>query len=89
MGIRINQNIFSLLVTRNLNRVSSRLDDTFQKLSSGLRINKAGDDPAGLAISNTIRHEIRGLQQNVRNAGDAISVISPIADSAVEVTRSA
>lgn len=86
MGVRINQNIFSLLVNRNLDRVSNRLQDVYQRLSSGQRINKAGDDPAGLAVSQAIRHEIRGMQQTIRNANDALSVTSTAEAGLNEIT---
>ncbi|MCX7015026.1 MAG: flagellin [Candidatus Sumerlaeota bacterium] len=86
MGVRINQNSFSLLVNRNLDRVSQRLEDVYQRLSSGQKINKAGDDPAGLVVSHALRHEIRGMQQTIRNANDALSVTSTAESALGNVT---
>ncbi|MBA3582164.1 MAG: flagellin [Gammaproteobacteria bacterium] len=69
----INTNISSLTAQRNLNRSQSSLQTTLQRLSSGLRINSAKDDAAGLAISERFTTQIRGLNQAVRNANDGIS----------------
>ena len=55
MGIRINENIFSLFVRRNLTRTSDKLDKAFNRLASGEKINSSGDDPAGLANSHVLR----------------------------------
>jgi flagellin len=75
MGLRINTNVPSLVAQRNLrtNRIS--LDRALERLSSGSRINHAGDDAAGLAISETLRAQIRGLGQAERNSQDGISLI--------------
>jgi hypothetical protein len=54
---------------------TSKLNKSFQRLSSGLRINTAGDDAAGLSISERFTSQIRGLNQSVRNANDAISLV--------------
>ncbi len=70
----INTNIASLNSQRNLNRTQSQLGIALQRLSSGLRINSAKDDAAGLAISERFTTQIRGLNQAVRNANDAISL---------------
>ncbi|MCP4003081.1 MAG: flagellin FliC [bacterium] len=75
MGLRINTNIASLTAQKNLGRTQSALERSLDKLSSGLRITRAGDDAAGLAISESLRAQIRGLQQAERNANDGISVI--------------
>ncbi|GAV22550.1 flagellin N-terminal helical domain-containing protein [Carboxydothermus pertinax] len=75
MGLRINNNIEALNAWRALNNTSSALQKSMEKLSSGLRINRAGDDAAGLAISEKLRGQIRGLNQAVRNAQDGISLI--------------
>ena len=70
----INTNVASLNAQRNLNRSQSSLQTALQRLSSGLRINSAKDDAAGLAISNRMTAQIRGMNQAVRNANDAISL---------------
>ena len=70
----INTNIMSLNAQRNLNTSQSALKTSLQRLSSGLRINSAKDDAAGLAISERFTAQIRGLNQGVRNANDAISL---------------
>ena len=70
----INTNIASLNAQRNLNRSQSQLGVALQRLSSGLRINSAKDDAAGLAISERFTTQIRGLNQAVRNANDGISL---------------
>lgn len=71
----INHNISALNTYRQLNANSIQTSKALEKLSSGLRINKAGDDAAGLAISEKMRAQIRGLDQASRNAQDAISMI--------------
>jgi len=70
----INTNIASLTAQRNLNSSQSALNTSLQRLSSGLRINSAKDDAAGLAISERFTTQIRGLNQASRNANDAISL---------------
>jgi flagellin len=70
----INTNVASLNAQRNLNASQSQLSTALQRLSSGLRINSAKDDAAGLAISERFTTQIRGLNQAVRNANDAISL---------------
>jgi flagellin len=69
----INTNIMSLNAQRNLNRTGTDLQTSLQRLSTGLRINSAKDDAAGLAISERFTTQIRGLNQAVRNANDGIS----------------
>ncbi len=70
----INTNIYSLNAQRNLNKTSIQLQTALQRLSSGLRINSAKDDAAGLAIASRFTSQIRGYNQGVRNAADAISL---------------
>lgn len=70
----INTNIASLNAQRNLNRSQSALSTSLERLSSGLRINSAKDDSAGLAISERMTSQIRGLNQAARNANDGISL---------------
>lgn len=69
----INTNIASLNAQRNLNRTGNELNIALQRLSTGLRINSAKDDAAGLAISERFTTQIRGLNQAIRNANDGIS----------------
>jgi flagellin len=73
--MRINHNIASLNTYRQLNSAATAQSKSMEKLSSGLRINRAGDDAAGLAISEKMRGQIRGLDQASRNAQDGISLI--------------
>ena len=70
----INTNIYSLNAQRNLNNSSYDLQTSLQRLSSGLRVNSAKDDAAGLAIATRFTSQIRGYNQGVRNANDAISL---------------
>ncbi|MCD4717965.1 MAG: flagellin, partial [Desulfobacterales bacterium] len=74
MAMTINTNIEALNAQRNLGKTQSMLSKSLQRLSSGLRINSAKDDAAGLAISNRMTSQIRGLDQAVRNANDGISL---------------
>jgi flagellin len=85
MGLIINTNMSSLNAQRNLLHSSSKLAKSFQRLSSGLRINTAGDDAAGLSISERFTSQIRGLNQSVRNANDAISLVQ-VAEGALQET---
>ncbi len=75
MGLRINTNISSLAAMRTLSGTKQALDGTMERLSSGSRINRAGDDAAGLAISENLRALIRGFRQAKRNAQDGISLV--------------
>ncbi|MEC5208894.1 flagellin [Vogesella perlucida] len=74
MPIIVNSNIASLNAQRNLNQSNSALASSLQKLSSGLRVNSAKDDAAGLAVSEGLTSQIRGNSQGIRNAYDGISV---------------
>ena len=74
MAQSINTNIASINAQRNLETNSSSLQTSLQRLSSGLRINSAKDDAAGLSISDRMSAQIRGLNQAARNANDAISL---------------
>ena len=73
--MRINHNIMALNAYRQLSINNTGVQKSLEKLSSGLRINRAGDDAAGLAISEKMRGQIRGLEQASRNSQDAISLI--------------
>ncbi|MGE4580263.1 MAG: flagellin [Desulfuromonadales bacterium] len=74
MAITINTNIMSLNAQRNLNKSQGALGKSMERLASGLRINSAKDDAAGLAISDRMTAQIRGLNQAARNANDGISL---------------
>jgi len=74
MALVIQTNVASLEAQRNLYKSQSALQTTFNKLSSGYRINTAKDDAAGLAISESLKSQVRTLTVNERNAGDAISM---------------
>ncbi len=87
MAQTINTNIASLTAQRNLNRSQSSLQTSLQRLSSGLRINSAKDDAAGLAISERFTTQIRGLNQASRNASDAISLSQTAEGALGEVTN--
>lgn len=85
--MRINHNIAALNTYRQLNSANGAQSKSMEKLSSGLRINRAGDDAAGLAISEKMRGQIRGLDQATRNAQDGISLIQT-AEGALNETHS-
>lgn len=85
--MRINNNISALFAQNKLANTNNALAKSLEKLSSGLRINRAGDDAAGLAISEKMRGQIGGLNQAVRNAQDAISLIQT-AEGALNETHS-
>jgi flagellin len=75
MSVRINTNIEALNAQRNIGITAAQFGKSVEKLSSGLRINRASDDAAGLGISETLRSQVNGLNQAVRNAQDGISLI--------------
>lgn len=76
MPVRIFNNIASLNAQRILGNNNARLATSIERISSGIRINRGADDAAGLAISEALRSDIRGLRQAVRNANDGISLIN-------------
>jgi flagellin len=75
MSLRINSNVDALAAHRNLARTSDNVSKAMERLSSGLRINKAADDAAGLGISEKMRGQIRGLAQAQRNIQDGVSMV--------------
>ncbi len=85
MGNVLNTNTSSLNAQRNLLSVNNQLGTTFQRLSSGFRINSAKDDAAGLQISNALTSQINGLNVAVRNANDGIS-LAQVAEGALQET---
>lgn len=86
MGLRINTNTASLNAQRNLYGTKLALDKSLEKLSSGYRINRAGDDAAGLAISENLKAQIRGLKQASRNAQDGVSLVQVAEGSLNEIS---
>ena len=87
MGIRINTNVSSINTRRHLANSTNMFNKSMEKLSSGLRINRAGDDAAGLAISESLKSDIRALDQAARNAADGISLIQTAEGSLDEVSN--
>ena len=87
MGLRINTNTQSLRAQTSMSKVEAQKSDSLAKLSSGSRINKAGDDAAGLAISEKLKANIRGTVQATRNAGDGISMIQTAEGGLNEVSN--
>lgn len=85
MSINIRTNVESLNAQRNLNDASTRLRDSYSRLSSGLRITKAADDAAGLAIADRLRADARIATVAIRNASDGVSIIA-ITDGAMDAT---
>lgn len=85
MGLRVNTNVASLNAQRNLSNTTQSLNRSLERLSSGLRITRASDDAAGLAISESFRAEIRSLGQAQRNANDGVSLLQ-IAEGALNET---
>jgi len=87
MGLRINTNVQSMNAQRNLGISNEKQGLTLNKLSSGARITKAGDDAAGLAISEKLKGSIRSMQQANRNANDGISLIQTAEGGINEVSN--
>lgn len=85
MALYVNTNVSSLNAQRQLNKSSGALDTSFQRLSSGLRINSAKDDAAGMQITNRLNGQINGLNQGIRNANDGIS-LAQTAEGALDET---
>ena len=75
MGIFINTNVGAITAQRNLGVTGLKMSKALEKLSSGLRINRAADDAAGLSISEGLRSQVKGLRQASRNAQDGISMV--------------
>lgn len=86
MTLRINTNVNSVFAQKNLSRTQERLRGNFEHLSSGLRITKAADDAAGLAVSENMRAEIKSLKQAQRNTNDGISMVQTAESALQEVT---
>ena len=73
--MRLNHNTMAYAAKNNLNTINNNLTKSMQRLSSGYKINKSSDDPAGKAISRTMQTQIRGLERAELNANDGISLI--------------
>ncbi|HHQ4506581.1 flagellin [Aeromonas hydrophila] len=86
MGLYINTNVSSLNAQRNMMNATKSLDTSYTRLASGLRINSAKDDAAGLQISNRLTSQINGLDQGNRNANDGISLAQTAEGAMDEVT---
>lgn len=87
MGNVIQTNVSSLNSQRNLYRTNIALGETFQRLSSGFRINSAKDDAAGLQIANQLTSQVRGLTVAIRNANDGLSVAQVAEGAQQEITN--
>ncbi|WP_121867792.1 flagellin [Glutamicibacter nicotianae] len=85
MGMQINTNIAALNAHRNLSNTQNDLSKSLEKLSSGLRINRAADDAAGLSISEGLRSQVNGMNVAARNAQDGIAVIQTAEGALTEV----
>ncbi|HAW76174.1 MAG TPA: flagellin FliC, partial [Alteromonas australica] len=88
MSLFVNTNVSALNAQRQLFDVNDRLNTSFERLSSGFRINSAADDAAGLQISDRLTSQVQGLNQAVRNANDAISLTQTAEGALGEVTTS-
>src|SRR6476661_2203612 len=86
MGLQINHNIMAMNAYRNLSATQNDLSKSLEKLSSGLRINRAADDAAGLVVSEKLRSQVSGLGVAVRNAQDGISVVQTAEGALTEST---
>jgi flagellin len=85
MSLRVNTNTMAMNAYRNLSATDNSMSKNLEKLSSGLRINRAGDDAAGLVTSENLRSQVSGLKQAVRNAQDGISVVQTAEGALTEV----
>ncbi|CAM4082095.1 flagellin [Pseudoalteromonas ostreae] len=88
MALFVNTNVSALNAQRQLERTGNDLDTSFKRLSSGLRINSAADDAAGLQISDRLQSQILGLNQGNRNANDGISLAQTAEGAMEEITNS-
>src|SRR3982750_1863059 len=87
MSLRIQNNVEAFNAHRNLLGVSAKVTESMERLSSGYRINRAADDAAGLAISEKMRAQIRGLAQSQRNSADGVSLVQT-AEGALQTAHS-
>ena len=87
MSLRIQNNVEAYNAHRNLSAISAKVTESMERLSSGYRINRAADDAAGLAISEKMRAQIRGLAQSQRNSQDGVSLVQT-AEGALQTVHS-
>ena len=87
MALVVNTNVSALDAQNKLNNTTNALSNVFQRISSGLRINKAADDAAGLGVSESLDAEIRAFKQGIRNANDGISIIQTAESAANETAN--
>jgi flagellin len=87
MGLRVNTNVAALNARRHLYENTLKFNKSLERLSSGLRINRSGDDAAGLAISEGLKSDVRALEQASRNAADGISLVQVAEGSLDEVNN--
>ena len=87
MGLRINTNLMAITAQQNLYKTNVSLSKSLERLSSGLRVNRSGDDAAGMAISSKFRADIRALGQASRNINDAISMVQTMEGAIDETTN--
>ncbi|MGI6296772.1 MAG: flagellin [Armatimonadota bacterium] len=87
MSLRINLNSAALTAHRQLSATDNAVSKSIERLSSGYKINNAGDDPAGLVISEKLRAQVGGLNQAIRNAGDAVNMVKTAEGALSEVNR--
>ena len=87
MSLRINNNAAAMTAHRNLSGSDSALNKSIERLSSGYKINSAGDDPAGLVISEKLRAQVSGLGQAISNAGDAVNMVKTAEGALNEVNK--
>ncbi len=87
MALTVNTNMASLIAQKNLTKTNNTLSKSIERLSTGLRINRAGDDAAGLALSTTLKAQIRSINQAVRNANDAVSLLQTAESGMAEMSN--
>ena len=85
--IKVNTNISALRAAISLTSTRRNIDQTLERLASGVRINSAADDAAGLAISSKMTSQIIGLRQGIRNADDTISMVQIAEGATVEISN--
>ena len=83
MALRINTNVSALNAHKNMVKTDNKLSTSLERLSSGLRINKAADDASGMSIADSLRSQGMGLGQAIKNANDGINIVQT-ADAALE-----
>ena len=83
--MRLNTNISAIIANNALQKAQDRLSNSIQKLSSGYKINSSADDPAGCAISEKMRVQLRGLSQSDNNVTDGISVLNTAEGGLIEI----